>query len=395
MRKTMKKSILAVILLVALILEGCSRAEKNPDLEISGEVMPGIYMSNNPADFPLPTSGYTVYFVGETHGNQQTKAVFQTYLQNLYKKAGLRDVILEEDQAYESDANAYVQGSTDELIPALCLRADILGKIREFNASLPAKKKVTVHLVDVDSPLSSIYRHLAELYTQLGSAGSSIPFPNEDEFSRLYTDKMYKLIDELRAAAADKPDVLHGLDMVSLSLDWFKLGNRLDTGRTLGARQIFAPIREDVITQNIQQVVSRLNGKPVLVFFGTAHGMKSQADPHPPKGDFKAWAQRLGEAGIDVYSLTMSGLSGNGYWHLESFSYEGPTGYRFKDGTSLDSLFDVRPAGIIYADLRTEDNANIKLPTGYLDVPASQVYDGLIIFKEFTPMENACPVENK
>jgi len=47
----MKTRIIISILLVAFILGGCSKAE----------VLPGIYMSNDPADFPFPTSGYTVY----------------------------------------------------------------------------------------------------------------------------------------------------------------------------------------------------------------------------------------------------------------------------------------------------------------------------------------------
>jgi hypothetical protein len=92
------------------------------------------------------------------------------------------------------------------------------------------------------------------------------------------------------------------------------------------------------------------------------------------------------------------GMSGQGFWHGQSFDYEegnmqyeGVDGYRFEDGTSLSSLFEMYPdRGILYADLRTGENANIGLPSDYLDVPASQVYDGLVIFKEFTPMEDAC-----
>ena len=45
-------------------------------------------MSSDPADFPFSTSGYTVYFVGEAHGNQETKMVFQAYLKNCMKSLG-------------------------------------------------------------------------------------------------------------------------------------------------------------------------------------------------------------------------------------------------------------------------------------------------------------------
>ncbi len=400
----MKTRIIASILLIALMLAGCVSSEKASKAAPTEELPPGIFMSNDPADFPLPTSGYTIYFVGETHGNSQTKLVFQAYLQSLYKEAGVHDIVLEEDQAYESDANAYVQGLTDELIPELCLRADILKIIRDFNASLAVDEKVAVHLVDVDSPLPAIYKHLAELHAQLGAAGESIALPASNEFLSWYTDSMYKLIDELQKAAENQPDILSGLATVKLSLDWFSLGNRLEIDMPRGARRNFGPLREDIITQNVQHVLSQLNGKPVLVFFGGAHGMKTQADPNPPRDGFKSWVQRLVEAGTKVYSLSISGLSGNGYWHGEAFPYEVPgqqqyqgiDGYRSADGASLVSFFKSHPdTRIIYADLRTENNWNIQLPSVYLDLPAGKVYDGLIIFKEFTPMENACPAKTK
>jgi hypothetical protein len=394
----MKTRIATNILLVALILAGCSNTQTPP--RGSKEVLPGIYMSNDPADFPFPASGYTIYVAGELHGNQETKMVFQTYLQSLYKEAGLRDVILEEDQAYETDANAYVQGTTDKLLDGLCLRADILGQIREFNVSLPANEKVVVHLVDIDSPLPTIYKHITELHQQLGPAAAAIPVPDLSEFKAWVPQQRNKLVEELQKAATNQPDILNGLDTTYLSLRWYNLGNRMDTGMPIGRQRDSAPLREDLITQNIQYLLSQLNGKPVLAFFGITHGMKIVESPNPSIKDVKPWAQRLNEAGIKVYSLGIVGASGNGYWRGESFTYEvkrsqqyeGTDGYRFEDGITLVSFFENNPDhGIIYADLMIEDNKNIRLPLGYTNIPASQVYDGLIIFKEFTPMENACP----
>lgn len=379
----MKTRILACVLLITFLFGGCANAE----------VLPGVYMSNDPDDFPIPTSGYTVYIVGETHGNRETKLVFQAYLQSLYKKADLRDVILEEDQAYESDANAYVQGLTDTLEQGLCLRADILGQIREFNSNLPDDERVTVHLVDIDSPLPIVYKHLTELHSKLGSAGRTIQIPDLSVFETWSPKQLYDLIDELRNASANQPDILNGLDTVYWALRWYFLGNRVDTGWPTGSRRTYAPIREDVITKNIEYILPQLNGKPVLAFFGLAHGMKVLADPTFPVKEFKPWAQRLVDENVSVYSIAMFGDSGNGYWRGETLSDDSDflKEFQLTDGTSLVSLFDTYPdLAIIYTDLKTGDNTTIKLSSDLLDIPASQLFDGVIIFKEFTPMENTC-----
>ena len=373
---TMKTRVLTSVLLIVVLLSGCAK-----DIE----VRPGVYMGNDPADFPFPTLGYTVYGVGETHGNKETKIVFQSYLQSLYKQTNLRDVILEEKQAYESDANAYVKGLTDSLPEGLCLRADILRQIREFDADLPDDEKVTIHLVDVDSPFSIIYKHLVELRSQTELSAESIQIPEISELQYADLENVYALIDELRAISMENPDILNGLDTVRLSLEWHYLGNDLDTG--LGPSRSFYPMRENIITQNIQHVVTQLNGKPVLAFFGTSHGMKALAAGM----EMKSWAQRLVEENVSIYSMSVYGTSGNGYWRGEALDYAGSIdNIQFADGIRLMTLFDSYPKnGIAYFDLQADENTTINLPP--IDVPYGQLYDGLIIFKEFTPMENACP----
>lgn len=393
----MKTKLIATALLVAILLGGCS-GEK---ISNENEVRPGVYMSNTPVDFPFPTSGYSVYFVGETHGNRETKLVFQTFLKNLYQQAGVRDVILEEDQAYEAEANAYVFGLADPLPHGLCLRTDILTQVREFNATLPADEKVTVHLVDVDSPFPIIYQHLKALKEQIGPAAEAIQLPHLSDVRNWSAEQKESLVNELKEASKGKPEIVNALDTIAMSFAWHALGNSMDTKQPAGpgGRAAFAPIREDVITKNIEYVLSHLNGKPVLVFFGVDHGMKTMGDPNPPVEGFKPWVQRLVESGIGVYSLSIDGLSGTGYWRGESFTYEEPGGqqysettqYEFEDGTPIVSLFEAHPdRGIIYVDLRAEANSTVKLPPMFVKLPASKLYDGLVFFKEFTPMENAC-----
>jgi len=304
-------------------------------------------------------------------------------------------VILEEDQVYGTEANAYVQGSTDIFPHNLCLRADILGQIREFNTNLPAGEKVRVHLVDVDSPLPSIYQHLQDLHQKLGSAAAAISVPELPEFMGWSLRQQKELITALKNVSIDQPAILNELETVDLSLKWYNMGNRLDENPPVGFQKYFGPIREDVMTKNARYVLSELNGRPSLVFFGGGHGMKTSDF----LGDgLTSWAQRLNDSGTKVYSLSILGASGKGFWHgqpLEykegSQRYEGVDGYRFEDGVSLSSWFETYPdRGILYADLRTDENAKIGLPSVYPDIPASQVYDGLVIFKEFTPMADAC-----
>jgi hypothetical protein len=401
----MKRRYLICLLMFILLLGGCvgklqettqvAQATVTPTSEVNTEVRPGIYMSNDLANFLFPTSGYDVYFVGETHGNPQTKQVFQAYLERLYKEAGVRDVILEEDQVYEIEANAYVQGDTDVFPHNICLRADILAQIREFNTNLPAGEKVRVHLIDVDSPLPSIYRHIRDLHQQLGSAAADASIPELSAFTNWSPKQRKDLVMELKKASAGQPAILNELETVDLSLKWYTMGNRLDENVPVGFQKYFGPIREDVMTKNARYVLYELNGHPILVFFGGGHGMKTS--------DFlgeglASWAQRLNDTGTKVYSLFILGMSGKGFWHGQSLEYEegtkryeGVDGYRFEDGDSLSSWFETYPdRGILYADLRTGENAKIGLPSVYPDIPASQVYDGLVIFKELTPMEDAC-----
>jgi len=66
--------------------------------------------------------------------------------------------------------------------------------------------------------------------------------------------------------------------------------------------------------------------------------------------------------------------------------------FKLTDGISLISLFDTYTIpDIVYTDLQAEENSTIRLSPDLLDVPASQLFDGVVIFRKFNPMENVCP----
>jgi hypothetical protein len=377
----MKTRVIAAFLLILLCLTACANQE----------IRPGVYVTEDVASLPLPTEGYRLYIVGEAHGNRETKLLFITYLKRLHAKAGIRDVILEEDQAYENIANAFVSGESDSLIPELCLRTDVLTLIREFNAAQPEGEKIKVHLVDVDSPMSTVHLHLQSLREQIGAPAEAIQIPELTEFETWNRGEMYKLIRELEAAAVEQPAALNGLETAHDSLRWYFLGNRIETGEAVGYRSLFAPIREDVITRNVQFLLESLGDKPLLAFYGSAHGMKMQADPNPPREGFTSWAQRIFESGVPVYSLDFLPLSGEYFWRGNLFPYgDDIESSRLPDGTSLGELLIEQDKSILYVDFRVEENAASTLPAGYADIPAGQVYDGEVIFREATPMEDAC-----
>lgn len=383
----MKIRISLVLLLLASILSGC----------VDRQVLPGIYAVEKPDEIPFPTAGYDLYFLGEVHGNREIKLVLVNYLARLYKESGVRDIILEEDQAYETAANEYIHGITEQAPAELCLRADVLAALRQFNVSLPPEEQVSVHLVDVDSPLSTVHAHLKKLYEMMETEAGDVALPDQADFQAMGPGPSLKLVDALIARAGGRPQVVNGLQTVRASIRWYYLGNRMETGQAVGYASNFAPIREEVITANVQFLLKELNGRPALAYFGGAHGMKVESLEDFSIKDFKTWVQRVSEGGAKVYSIVSVGASGSGYWRGETITIdeqikESLNVIQTQDGTTIVSLFDSHPKSqIIFVDLSAPENAAIQFWSEYKDIPAAQMYDAILIFREFTPMENVCP----
>ena len=117
------KSALGIVLTFLPIF--CSSQVQN------GRLPHGVFATNESSALPLPKSGYQVYLIGETHGIQETRTLLLAYLRLLYRASGLRDVVLEEDQAYQNAALDFTQGRRDDLPIALCLRANMLEALRD------------------------------------------------------------------------------------------------------------------------------------------------------------------------------------------------------------------------------------------------------------------------
>ncbi|MBU7009187.1 MAG: hypothetical protein HXS46_00745 [Theionarchaea archaeon] len=352
------------------------------------EVRQGVYAVNEVADLPLPTSGYDVYIVGEMHGLHEISLLFLEYLKMLHESTGLQIVALEEDQSYEEDANEYISGATDILRVDLCLRANILKGIRWYNETLPENEKIYVHLVDLDSPLSAIHEHILDIHEEIGAGG--IDIPSLEEFEEWNEDDARILVEQLKEAAKD-PESINQLETVEISLSYYYAGNRIEIGPVVGF-QSDAPIREEAITQNMQYLVKELQGQPVLALFGSWHAQKSLALINPSAPDCKSWAMRLTESGVSIYSVFARGLSGKGYWRDERYDVElNAHRVQFADGTTLSTVLgDAPDYSILYVDLRVDENSSALLGNPFRDIPAGEIYDAFVVFRDVTPMENAC-----
>ncbi len=388
MNNMTKKTLLIAV--VGLVLAGCITQEEITLSKHVIEVRSGVYATNVPGDLPLPTSGYDVYVVGEIHGTKEIKQLFLDYLKILHETTGLRNIILEEDQVYERDANEYVSGITNTLHPGLCLRSDVLDSVRTYNETLPDQEKIYVHLADVDSPLSAIHLHLLRIHEEVGGAAPQIHIGSLEEFETWSEEDATDLMDGLTQAASD-PSLLNQLETVRASLRFFFSGNTIGTGLASVTRQGFS-LREEAITKNIEYIREEVEGSPVLALFGGAHGQKSQSFNYGYAPNVKSWTQHLVEAGVRVYSVMVWGMSGSICWRggMQGIA-EGIGHISFDDGTTLAMLFETVPDySVIYIDLQLDTTTSLRVEPSSEAVLVSDIFDGMVVFLKVTPMENTC-----
>lgn len=394
MRATVNRAnmiaLLAVAVIVSLLLPGCALVNSGASLSTQAVpvatpslVRPGIYTAQHIDELPLPTDGYQVYIVGEQHGIAEVHQLFADYLERLYA-TGLRDVILEESQGYEQDANEFLLGETDTLISGLCLRADVLRAIRDFNDELAPDERVRVHLVDLDYTPAAVHTHLLDIRHSLGEAAQHVDIPPVEEFQQWDEREMASLAQRLAGAAEGaSPRILQELATVKDSIRYWIpfIGGEAPSEPSPETMAI----REVRITENIQTLLSDLQGRSVLALYGAGHAQKTVDNPLVGR----PWAQRLSEDGVDVYSLFAIGMSGTGFWRGKTYSAAWkPEMFLFlpPDGVSLEVVLRESPDySIVYID--PQEASNLILPGG----ERANIYDGLVLFREIMPMADACP----
>ena len=368
---------------------------------------PGIYTTNEVDDLPLPTSGYELYAVGEPHIEREPRLLALNYLKVLHKTARVRDIILELSPAYERDVNAYVLGLEDTVSPDWSLGADVIIGVRIFNDTLPASEKVRVRLVDIDMTLDDTYAHLRILQEVLGTAATSMDLPSLFEFRNWDEAEMLALVDKMADLSQDRRDITRDItreitrelatvkDSIRSNVAWQRFGWGEISEHELVEQM---SIREERIAQNTQTLLATLDGAPVLALYGGWHVQRQPAlrvpwggfsqsttmDSNPP------WVQRLAESGVSIYSVLAEGISGEGKVegsYPERIERQ-PHEMRFSDGTKLGDVFDSAPQhSIVYVDLRLGMNGTLRLGDDFRDVPAGEIYDGIILFREVSPVE--------
>jgi len=379
------------LLAIVSVLAGCISpfSEEYEDI-IEVEEYPGLYLTNDMSTLPLATSKYDIYLIGEYHGQQEVHLLFIEYLKILHEKIGLCDVILEANQHAEGEANSYVLGESEEFPESLWNRPDrfdVLEKIREVNEELPDRENIRVHLVDVDFPLPQLYTHIVELAEEIGA--ESVDIPPLEEFEEWDEGSMLQLVEKLEKLTEEE-STLNELKTVRASIQWYFEHKRGYSFSAFG-------IREEAIARDIQYVLKELNNAPVLALYGAWHACKITNDLME---NDDTWAQRLTDSGVSVYSVTVTGISGQNWYDSPS-----PEVYEINEldrgmwlddimldeNTPLKAIFDKRPDyKILYLDLHI--NTNLKVPwqageacPAPVNTPLSDVYEGIILFREVHP----------
>jgi hypothetical protein len=369
-------------------------------------VRPGVYVTSEFGALPLPVSGYDVYLVGEApHAFCQVCILTTEYLRLLHETIGLQDLILEEPQVYERSFNEFVLGKTDTLPSHSRRWTGILLEVRTLNKRLPDAEKIRLHLLDVDRSSWEIHSHLQAVHEELGAAVEPIEIPSRYEFEEWSQDDMLALADQLVEAARDQQLILSELTTVQRSIEFIHAEPPSQEEPLSG--RVRVGLRESTIEGNIRHLLAALDGGSVLALYGAWHTQKRQSQS--VYFFERPLALRLTESGVNVYSLFVTGIRGRvGMGDENSMALRTDLHQiRFADDTTLGTVLETTPDhDLVYIDLRLETNAAIRLGvlaavnwaeagrfvgTDYQDALAGNVYDGIVLFGEVTPVQDACP----
>lgn len=377
-----------MICLFIFSLAGCIyQADMPPDSVM--EVRPGVYKAQIPGDVPLPMSDYDIYVIGELYGAMEVTPFILEYLQSLHDAQGVCTIIIEHDRVYQMEANDYVQGKTDSLCEALCLRKDVLNGLKSYNETLPEEEKISVYFIDIDSTLDAIYLHLQRILNTYGPPDSLMGLPPVCEIETWNHEKAMEFFDQLQTLSAD-PAFLNQLETIRASLQIYLSKDKGKNGNMLLFPSVLYT-REQVYTQNMAWILHEVSS-PLLAVVGSIHAQKTPSFYDEHLHEFKTWVQRLTEEGIPIHSVGISGVTGKIHWLGGVHQVSSNLMYlKYSDGTLLTTLWTERSFyHTLYVDLRRKENASLLWSGPDRDVLLCQVYDGIIYFHKITPMNFDC-----
>lgn len=344
------------------------------------ELRPGVWGGRDLNGFPLPVAGYDVYMIGELHGVKETVDALMQYAGKLHEFAGLREIALEEKPAYERDAQAYVEGRSNTVPAALCLRSAVLQAIRRFNEGRKDGERLVVRLVDIDINPEAIRKHLLLVKERIPESDAvAVPAVDAIKARGLDTVAAFERLISDAAVRAQLRTMRH-------SIRAYQQGLSAGTGPVEGSP--YLDDREDAIVSNIRDLLRNHPGRPVLALYGIDHVSKNLLRNGGPKQDreFEPTALRLARAGVKVFSLVKVPLTGGWSWRGRGGELLwSPTDGGLSTGENFDALLASSPAtSLLYIDPKREP---AKMPTS--DLSRSRP-DAFLLFARGTPAENFC-----
>jgi hypothetical protein len=343
------------------------------------EMRPGVWAAPRMESLPLPKMGYQVYMVGEMHGLEENADFQLRYLTEVHSASGLRDVALEEKSVYEEAAQAFVDGKSDALPQALCLRAGVLDGIRRLNAA-PGHARFRVHLTDIDSPAGAIREHLTVIRKRIpSSAGVSIPVATEIEERGLETVKQFQ---RFRMDARTRSE----LRTVEHSIRAYRDGLEVGTGTPKGSP--YLEDREQAVASNIEDLIRIEKIRSLLVLYGCDHVSRTMRRDGGPNRDqpLAPVALRLERAGIKTVSVVTFPLAGRSFWRGRESELPWTAGDgHLESGETLDKVLSAAPeASFLYIDTKRQ---HALLPSEDI---SHYAVDGFLLFRSAAPMTNRC-----
>lgn len=342
----------------------------------AAEIRPGVWGAKEASGLPLPVAKHQAYLLGELHGVERNAPFQLHYLERLHERAGVRDLVIEEDSVHERAAQRFVDGQSDELPSELCLRAEVLRGLREFNRRVAVKDRVRIHLADVDSPAPAIREHLRILREEWKAEDVAVPAAAE------LKEQGFATVEKLRPwarTAAGRAE----LRTIELSIRALRDGLEVNTGVPKGSTYLES--REEAITANVLDLAER---SPVLVLYGTDHISRTlRKDGGPERNQpFKPMALRLKERGISAYSLMTIPLQAEVQWRGRRavMPWTAADG-RLASGETFEKMLasDVH-LNIYFIDRKLEAARMVTSDLAKFEV------DGYVLFRSSGPMRDSC-----